>query len=256
MKRQLIKRHNYGKKNMGIICAGILMLSIMGCGAVSAQEEETKPIATVPSEQNSPETAEGPAETNQAKSDDAFISLAKEALRQYFDVNMADTAGYTVNVQHMEAMPEFDIEQQIAVTFLPDELNLSDVTEDAEIDMENIDTKPMYDVTFTEEGSVKGIHLSYTDWENSEKPVTIETAKELAKKFVVSHGLAEESSLNILGSATTSSDTITIVIQHKEGRALMLGVDSLAGRVRFFEDLTEKSAVKSITPLEEGKGLG
>lgn len=256
MKRQLMKRQNYGKKNMGIICAGILMLSIMGCGTVSAQEEETKPIAAVPSEQNSPETAEGPAETNQEKSDDAFISLAKEALRQYFDVNMADTAGYTVGVQHMEVMPEFDVEQQIAVTFLPDELNLSDVTEDAVIDMENIDTKPLYDVTFTEEGAVKGIHLSYTDWENSDKPVTVETARELAKEFVISHGLAEENSLNILGSATTSSDTITVVIQHKEGRALMLGVDSLAGRVRFFEDLTEKSAVKSVTPLEEGKGLG
>ena len=256
MKRQLIKRQNYGKKNMGIICAGILMLSIMGCGTVSAQEEETKPIAAVPSEQNSPETAEGPAETNQEKSDDAFIALAKEALRQYFDINMADTAGYTVGVQHMEAMPEFDVEQQIAVTFLPDELNLSDVTEDAVIDMENIDTKPLYDVTFTEEGAVKGIHLSYTDWENSDKPVTVETARELAKEFVIFHGLAEENSLNILGSATTSSDTITVVIQHKEGRALMLGVDSLAGMVRFFEDLTEKSAVKSVTPLEEGKGLG
>lgn len=36
----------------------------------------------------------------------------------------------------------------------------------------------------------------------------------------------------------------------------MIGVDSLAGRVRFFEDMTEKSAVNSITPLEEGKGLG
>ena len=41
-----------------------------------------------------------------------------------------------------------------------------------------------------------------------------------------------------------------------EGRALVIGVDSLAGRVRFFEDMTEKSAVNSITPLEEGKGLG
>lgn len=73
---------------------------------------------------------------NQEKKDDAFISLAKEALHQYFDVNMADTAGYTVSMQHMEVMPEFDVEQQIAVTFLPDDLNLSDVTEDAVIDME------------------------------------------------------------------------------------------------------------------------
>ena len=141
-------------------------------------------------------------------------------------------------------------------------INLAEVLlkEMAVFDCKSFESKEeMFDIAalkFTEEGFVKGIHLSYTDWENSEKPVTIETAKELAKKFVVSHGLAEESSLNILGSATTSSDTITIVIQHKEGRALMLGVDSLAGRVRFFEDLTEKSAVKSITPLEEGKGLG
>ena len=45
-----------------------------------------------------------------------------------------------------------------------------------------------------------------------------------------------------------------MVIQHKEGRALLIGVDSLAGKVRYFEDMTEKSAVKSITPFEEGKG--
>lgn len=114
----------------------------------------------------------------------------------------------------------------------------------------------MYDVTFTEEDAIKGIHLSYTNCENSDKPVTVETAKEPAKEFVISHGLAEDSRLNILDSATTSSDTITVVIQHKEGRALMLGVDSVAGRVRFSEDLTEKSAIKSITPLVEGKGLG
>ena len=94
------------------------------------------------------------------------------------------------------------------------------------------------------------------DWKSSEKPVNAESAKDLAKDFAVSHGLAEESSLKILGSATTSSDTISVVIRRSEGRALVIGVDSLAGRVRFFEDMTEKSAVNSITPLEEGKGLG
>ncbi|WP_125142313.1 hypothetical protein [Clostridium transplantifaecale] len=256
-----MRRQKNVKKNMGMICAGVLVLSMTGCGTASAQVTETKTMTTVTqttvtSEQTSGETAGSSAETNQAASDEAFTALAKEALNQYFGVNMTDTAGYTVNVQHMEALPEFDVEQQIAVTFLPDELNLGDVSEDAVIDMENIDTKPMYDVTFTEQGTVKGIHLSYTDWENRSKPVSAETAKELAKEFVISHGLAEESSLNILGSATTSSDTISVVIRHKEGRALLIGVDSLAGRVRFFEDTLEKSAVKSITPLEEGKGVG
>lgn len=78
--------------------------------------------------------------------------------------------GYSVDVQHMEALPEYDVEQQVAVTFLPDELNMGTVDETTVIDMENIATKPMYDVSFTEEGTVKGIHLSYTDWKNSEKP--------------------------------------------------------------------------------------
>lgn len=256
----MIRQKNV-KKSMGMICAGVLVLSMTGCGTASAQVTETKTMTTVTqtavtSEQNSGETAGSQAGTNQASSDEAFTALAKEALNQYFGVNMTDTAGYTVNVQHMEALPEFDVEQQIAVTFLPDELNLGDVSEDAVIDMENIDTKPMYDVTFTEQGTVKGIHLSYTDWENTNKPVSAEAAKELARDFVISHGLAEESSLHILGSATTSSDTISVVIRHKEGRALLIGVDSLAGRVRYFEDTLEKSAVKSITPLEEGKGLG
>ena len=73
---------------------------------------------------------------------------------------------------------------------------------------------------------------------------------------MVSHDLAEEGSLEILGSATTSSDTISVVIRRSGGRALLIGVDSLAGKVRFFEDTTEKYALKSITPLEEGKGLG
>lgn len=251
-----MRRQKNAKKNMGIICAGVLVLSMTGCGTFSAQAAGTKPMATVTSELNSVETTGGSAETNQAKSDEVFTSLAVEALRQYFDINMADTTGYSVSVQHMEALPEFDVEQQIAVTFLPDELNFGDVSADAVIDMENINTKPMYDVTFTEEGTVKGIHLSYTDWENSKKPVTAETATEMAKEFVSSHGLAEANNLNILGSATTSSDTITVVIQHKEGRALLVGVDSLAGKVRFFEDTLEKSATKSITPLKEGKGLG
>lgn len=160
-----------------------------------------------------------------------------------FNVNLADTTGYTVNVQHMEALPEYDVEQQVAVTFLPDELNLGTVDEDTVIDMENIATKPMYDVAFTEEGDIKGIHLSYTDWKNSEKPVTVEAAKELAKEFVISHGLAEEGSLNMIGGSTTSTDTITVVIKHKEGRALVIGVDSLAGNVRFFEDMPEKAPV-------------
>lgn len=251
----MIRQKNV-KKNMGIICAGVLVLSMTGCGTASAQVTETKTSTTITSEQTPGKTDGSSAETNYATSDEAFTTLAKEALKQYFDVNMTDTAGYTINVQHMEALPEFDVEQQIAVTFLPDELNLGDVSEDTVIDMENIDTKPMYDVTFTTEGIIKGIHLSYTDWKNSDKPVTAEAAKELAKEFVISHGLAERNKVNILGSATTSSDTISVVIQHKEGRALLIGVDSLAGRVRFFEDTLEKSAVKSITPLEEGNGLG
>ena len=122
--------------------------------------------------------------------------------------------------------------------------------------MEHIDTKPMYDVSFNAEGEVKGIHLSYVDWVKSEMPVTAQSAEETAKQFVVSHQLAAEDSLKVLGSAAASSDTITVVIRHKEGRALLIGVDSLAGKVRYFEDMTEKSAVKSITPFEEGKGLG
>lgn len=252
-----MRRQKNVKKNMGMICAGVLVLSMTGCGTASAQVTETKTMTTVTqTASTSAQTPGGSAETTHATSDEAFTALAKEALNQYFGVNMTDTTGYTVNVQHMEALPEYDVEQQIAVTFLPDELNLDGVSEDAVIDMENIDTKPMYDVAFTEQGTVKGIHLSYTDWENRSKPVSAETAKELAKEFVISHGLAEEGSLNILGSSTTSSDTISVVIRHKEGRALLIGVDSLAGRVRFFEDTLEKSAVKSITPLEEGKGLG
>lgn len=87
-------------------------------------------------------------------------------------------------------------------------------------------------------------------------PVTAQSAEETAKQFVVSHQLAAEDSLKVLGSASASSDTITVVIQHKEGRVLLVGVDSLAGKVRYFEDMTEKSAVKSITPFGEGKGLG
>ena len=255
-----MRRQNNVKKNRGMICAGVLVLSMTGCGTASAQVAETRPTTvtqtTVSSEQNSGKTAGNSAGTNQAMSDEAFTASAKEALSRYFDVNMTDTAGYTVSVQHMEGLPEFDIEPQIAVTFLPDELNFGEVSADTVIDMENIAAKPMYDVAFTEEGTVKGIHLSYTDWENTGKPVNAETAKELAKEFALSHGLAEESSLNILGSATTSSDTITVVIRHKEGRALLIGVDSLAGKVRFFEDTLEESAVKSITPLEESKGLG
>lgn len=244
------------KKMIGVFCAGVLVFSMSGCGTVSAQTPQTQQVNTVTSEQNSNEEARNREETGQVKSDDVFIASAKEALSKYFDVNLADTTGYSVDVQHMEALPEYDVEQQVAVTFLPDELNMGTVDEATVIDMENIATKPMYDVSFTEEGTVKGIHLSYTDWKNSEKPVTVELAKELAKEFVISHGLAEEGSLNILGGSATSADTITVVIRHKEGRALVIGVDSQAGRVRFFEDMLEKAAVKSVTPLEEGKGLG
>ena len=113
-----------------------------------------------------------------------------------------------------------------------------------------------YDVSFNAKGEVKGIHLSYVDWAKSEIPVTAQSAEETAKQFVVSHQLAAEESLKVLGSAAASSNTITVVIRHEEGRALLIGVDSLAGKVRYFEDMTEKSAVKSITPFEEGKGLG
>lgn len=248
------------KKNMkntaGLLCMGVLALSLSACGSVNAQEIQTQPLSAAAPVQSTDEAAGKNTEAGQSEPEELFINLAKEALLSYFDVDMADTAGYSVSVQHMEAMPEFDAEAQTAVTFLPDELNLGEISADAGIDMENIQTKPMYDVTFTEEGKIKGIHLSYVDWKSSEKPVNAESAKDLAKDFAVSHGLAEESSLKILGSATTSSDTISVVIRRSEGRALVIGVDSLAGRVRFFEDMPEKSAVNSITPLEEGKGLG
>ena len=169
---------------------------------------------------------------------------------------MTDTTGYSVSVQYMDAMPEYEAEQQTVVTFLPEELNFGEISADTFIDMENIDTKPMYDVSFNAEGAIKGIHLSYVDWEKSEMPITAQSAEETARQFVISHQLAAKDSLKVLGSAAASSDTIAVVIQHKEGRALLIGVDSLAGKVRYFEDMTEKSAVKSITPFEEGKGLG
>ena len=149
---------------------------------------------------------------------------------------MTDTTGYSVSVQYMDAMPEYEAEQQTVVTFLPEELNFDEISADTVIDMENIETKPMYDVPFHAEGEVKGIHLSYVDWEKSEMPITAQSAEETARQFVISHQLAAKDSLKVLGSAAASSDTIAVVIQHKEGpRPLELEWTSLAGKVRYLK---------------------
>lgn len=250
------------KKAAGMLCAGVLMLAVTGCGSAYAKETEKQPTVSTTADVgilNGAGNTKGEEDTKGAEksqSDAAYIELAKDALENYFGVQMADTAGYSVTVQYMEEMPEYEFEQQTAVTFLPEELNLGEASKETAIDTEHNDTKPMYDVSFNAEGEVKGIHLSYVDWAKSETPVTAQSAEDAAEQFVVSHQLAEESSLKVLGSAAASSDTLAVVIRHKEGRALLIGVDSLAGKVRFFEDMTEKSAVKSITPFEEGKGLG
>ena len=243
------------KKVTGILCAGALILSLSGCGSAYANEAGRQPEAATAGG-DMLKTSESTKETGKPQSDAAFVELAKDALENYFGVHMTDTTGYSVSVQYMDAMPEYEAEQQTVVTFLPEELNFGEISADTVIDMENIETKPMYDVSFHAEGEVKGIHLSYVDWEKSEMPITAQSAEETARQFVISHQLAAKDSLKVLGSAAASSDTIAVVIQHKEGRALLIGVDSLAGKVRYFEDMTEKSAVKSITPFEEGKGLG
>lgn len=243
------------KKVTGILWAGVLILSLSGCGSAYANEAGRQSEAATAGG-DMLKTTENAKETGKPQSDAAFVEQAKAALENYFGVHMADTTGYSVSVQYMDAMPEYEAEQQTAVTFLPEELNFGEITADTVIDMEHIDTKPMYDVSFNAKGEVKGIHLSYVDWAKSEIPVTAQSAEETAKQFVVSHQLAAEESLKVLGSAAASSNTITVVIRHEEGRALLIGVDSLAGKVRYFEDMTEKSAVKSITPFEEGKGLG
>lgn len=243
------------KKATGILCAGVLILSLSGCGSAYASEAGKQPESATAGGDIVKASANA-KENGKPQSDAAFVERAKDALENYFGVHMADTTGYSVSVQYMDAMPEYEAEQQTAVTFLPEELNFGEVSADTVIDMENIDTKPMYDVSFNAEGAIKGLHLSYVDWAKSEIPVTAQSAEETAKQFVVSHQLAAEDGLQVLGSAAASSDTITVVIRHKEGRALLIGVDSKAGKVRYFEDMTEKSAVKSITPFEEGKGLG
>ena len=248
------KRRNI-KKAMGILCAGVLILGVSGCGSAYAKDAGRQPESTT-ADGSMLKTTENAKGTEKPQSDAEFVEPAKEALENYFGVHMTDTTGYSVSVQYMDAMPEYEVEQQTAVTFVPEELNFDEISADTVIDVESIVTKPMYDVIFNAEGEVKGIHLSYVDWEKSEMPITLQSAEDAAKQFVISHQLAEEGSLKVLGSAAASSDTITVVIRHKEGRALLIGVDSLAGKVRYFEDMTEKSAVKSITPFEEGKGLG
>lgn len=243
------------KKVTGILCAGVLILSLSGCGSAYANEAGRQSVAATAGG-DILKTSVNAKENGKPQSDAAFVELAKDALENYFGVHMTDTTGYSVSVQYMDAMPEYEAEQQTVVTFLPEELNFGEISADTVIDMENTETKPMYDVSFHAEGEVKGIHLSYVDWEKSEMPITAQSAEETARQFVISHQLAAKDSLKVLGSAAASSDTIAVVIQHKEGRALLIGVDSLAGKVRYFEDMTEKSAVKSITPFEEGKGLG
>lgn len=243
------------KKVTGILCAGVLILSLSGCGSAYANEAGRQSVAATAGG-DILKTSVNAKENGKPQSDAAFVELAKDALENYFGVHMTDTTGYSVSVQYMDAMPEYEAEQQTVVTFLPEELNFGEISADTVIDMENIETKPMYDVSFHAEGEVKGIHLSYVDWEKSEMPITAQSAEETVRQFVISHQLAAKDSLKVLGSAAASSDTIAVVIQHKEGRALLIGVDSLAGKVRYFEDMTEKSAVKSITPFEEGKGLG
>ena len=171
--------------------------------------------------------------------------------------------GEILSPEQLDQIYEFLDNHKVDVTRFDEDMDIDPdlfdedmLSEEEEIDMENIETKPMYDVSFHAEGEVKGIHLSYVDWEKSEMPISAQSTEETARQFVISHQLAAKDSLKVLGSAAASSDTIAVVIQHKEGRALLIGVDSLAGKVRYFEDMTEKSAVKSITPFEEGKGLG
>lgn len=106
------------KKNMkntaGLLCMGVLALSLSACGSVNAQEIQTQPLSAASPVQSTVEATGKNTEAGQSEPEELFINLAKEALLSYFDVDMADTAGYSVSVQHMEAMPEFDAEAQTA----------------------------------------------------------------------------------------------------------------------------------------------
>ena len=89
-----------------------------------------------------------------SKSDAAYVELAKDALKNYFGVQMTDTAAYSVTVQYIEAMPEYEFGQQTAVISLPEKISLDEVSGDTVIDMEQNDTKPMYGVSFNANGEV------------------------------------------------------------------------------------------------------
>lgn len=159
------------KKVTGILCAGVLILSLSGCGSAYANEAGRQSVAATAGG-DILKTSVNAKENGKPQSDAAFVELAKDALENYFGVHMTDTTGYSVSVQYMDAMPEYEAEQQTVVTFLPEELNFDEISADTVIDMENTETKPMYDVSFHAEGEVKGIHLSYVDWEKSEMPIT------------------------------------------------------------------------------------
>lgn len=232
-----MKKKKYMKNTAGLLCMGVLALSLSACGSVNAQEIQTQPLSAAAPVQSTVEAAGKNTEAGQSEPEELFINLAKEALLSYFDVDMADTAGYSVSVQHMEAMPEFDAEAQTAVTFLPDELNLGEISAGCRDRYGEYSDKANVRCDIYRRRQNKRHTFKLRGLKSSEKPVNAESAKDLAKDFAVSHGLAEESSLKILGSATTSSDTISVVIRHSEGHALVIGVDSLAGRVRFFEDV-------------------
>ena len=130
------------KKVTGILCAGVLILSLSGCGSAYANEAGRQSVAATAGG-DILKTSVNAKENGKPQSDAAFVELAKDALENYFGVHMTDTTGYSVSVQYMDAMPEYEAEQQTVVTFLPEELNFDEISADTVLDMEKTEPKPM-----------------------------------------------------------------------------------------------------------------
>lgn len=271
--------------------AGVMALTLTGCGAkaemaatdsankaevivqekITAGKDQEAGSTTLQGDQaerqvislgkagNSEETVGSPnlIASGETIDDPELLQIALDGFKEYFDVTV-DPSKYNVDIVYYEAYDDFEAEYLILFDapgnreILTKEGNIGNDGFPVPEALEKL--KPEFIANLTDKKEIKGLSLSYMDWEKSAVPLTVEQSKKAAEEFMQTHKMIVDGRIDFMGATVISSTRISMLYGNGKDGAIQIAVDPYTGKVEHFGFWDRDDIVTA--PVKEGTGLG
>lgn len=269
-------------KNM--VCAGLFVVLLMGCGKEVSVEGEIPSNAAAVSEVNEVQSmelqntsADEMKETEDLNENEipesSYRSLVEGKERQeLIDTAVKDYKHYleqTIDLSQWEPEVHYfegweGVPPLFEVDFKDPDNNNEKIFSDAKsVGSDGFATKearqkltPQYYIRYSEDKKLMGASVLYPKWEESDVPISMGECKKIVEEFLITKELVKDGKIEFITSKAIASHRAYFVYKNGTEGAIGIGINVYSSKVEDFEYMDNEQAEILATPSNEINAVG